>query len=118
MGIREFITPAEEEWINALGVAPEQVEGDEHIYVLHYPIGSSDHLDFSFDTVGSSIRFRWIRGEEVLANIFREGARRIYVRSGAGEAYVTVDFDTDGLHGQLITRILPAIRIEDALLFG
>ncbi|WP_156935422.1 hypothetical protein [Pseudonocardia spinosispora] len=118
MGVREFITPTEEEWIDALGVTPERAEGEDFIYLLHYPINSDDHFDLSFDVVGSSVRFRWSQGEEALVDILREGARRLLVNSGAGEAYLRIEFDTADLHGQLTIRVLPAIRIEDQLLFS
>lgn len=118
MSLQQFVTPTDEQWVDALGVIPESIDGKDRVYRLNYQTNSGDNLDFVFDIFGNSIKVRWDREGELLATVFREGASLLRADSGAGEAYLTIDFHTDGLDGQLIIRVLPSIRISDKLLFS
>jgi hypothetical protein len=75
-------------------------------------------VTLTFDVPGQSVRCRWLHGEAVLVDIFREGARRLSVYSGRGEARVVTAFETAGLVGELAIHLLPEVRIVDQLLFA
>jgi hypothetical protein len=118
MTLREFLVPSDEEWLDALGVEPEPVDGEIAVRRVRCTTDAGDLLDLIFDLPGNSIRCRWQRGEIVLVDIFREGACRLSVRSGRGEAHLVVSFDTEGLRGELAIQVLPDIRVDDRLLFA
>ena len=116
MPLRQFVVPSSEEWVDALGVEPDAVDGEIAVSRVRLATGHEE-LDLTFDVPGNSIRCSWRRGGAVLLDIFREGARQLSVSSGRGQAHVVVAFDTDGLRGELSIQLVPEIRINDKLLF-
>jgi len=116
MSLRQFVVPSGAEWIDALGVEPDAVVGEVAVSRVRWATGHEE-LDLTFDVPGNSIRCRWRRGDTVLLDIFREGARQLSVSSGRGQAHVVIVFETDGLRGELTIKLVPEIQINDQLLF-
>ena len=71
----------------------------------------------TFASYGNSIRVRWLRDGVTLIDMYREGARRILVNSGRGEARVIVEFEVEGSNGTLSLQLLPEFRIDDVQMF-
>ena len=115
MTYRPFEVPEYHEFIDALGVGPEPVQGEE-AQSLRFEV-SGDLLVISFDVPGRSLRCRWSRGQHVLVDIFREGAVALRVRSSGESAIIGVEFETDSERGQLEVQVTPAIALRDRLLF-
>jgi len=117
MVLRQFDVPSEEEWIDALGLVPEQVGGEEWVRRLEVATDSGHRLELTYDVPGNSIYCRWRHDDLALLVITREGARRLLVYSGRGEAHLLIEFEAEGLAGSLSIQVLPEIRIVDKLLF-
>ncbi|WP_394615431.1 hypothetical protein JNUCC0626_37595 [Lentzea sp. JNUCC 0626] len=62
----------------------------------------------SFDEHSASVRVRWFRCDDVLVDLYDEGATRMPVRSGAGESHVVVEY----ADGEMAVRIHPSVRIK------
>lgn len=118
MGLGEFVTPTAEEWIDALGVVPRPEDDDGDVSRALLTFNAADKVDLSFAIGGNSVRLRWLRGEDLLLDMTREGARRIRVESGRGQASIRVEFDSDGFRGELTIQMLPETRIKDTMLFA
>jgi hypothetical protein len=115
MTYRPFEVPEYHEFIDALGVGPEPVQGEEAQSLRFEADG--DLLVITFDVPGRSLHCRWSRGQHVLADIFREGAVALRVRSSGDSAIIGVEFETDSERGQLEVQVTPAIALRDRLLF-
>jgi hypothetical protein len=113
----QFRVPGDEEWIDALGLVPEQVREEEWVRRVEVTTDSGHRLELTYDVPGNSIYCRWRRDDLVLLEITREGARRLLVYSGQGEAHLLIEFEAEGLAGSLSIQVLPEIRIADKLLF-
>jgi len=116
MPLRQFVVPNSAQSIDALGLEPDAVVGEVAVNRVRWATDHGD-LDLTFDVPGNSIRCSWRRGDTVFLDIFREGARRLSVSCGRGQAHVVVVFDTAGLRGDLTIQLMPEIRINDQLLF-
>jgi hypothetical protein len=118
MGLGEFVVPSVDEWIDALGVEPWPQEGDEDVSRVVFTSDSGDTMDVSFAPGGNSVQFRWLRGDALLLDITREGARHMWVESGQGQARIGIEFEVEGLRGGLTVRLLPEFRVKDTRLFA
>jgi hypothetical protein len=116
MTYREFVVPADEEILDALGVESESVEGEPSARFIRVAVGAKDVVLFSYDVVGRSVRCRWLHDGRKILDLFRESATQMTVTSGHGEAWIVVRFETDPLAGQLKVRVAPEVCIEDELL--
>jgi hypothetical protein len=116
MSLGQFVVPSDDEWIDALGVEPDEVAGEVAVGRIRW-VNDHEDLDLTFDVPGNSIRCVWRRGDAVLVDIFREGARQLSVSSGQGRAGMAILFETAGLRGELTIHLVPAIRINDNSLF-
>lgn len=118
MSLGEFVSPTEDEWLDALGVDREPAGDEESPYQVEVSVGAGQELHIVVDTSGNSVRLIWTREGRNIVDIFRESARRMSVRSGKGEAHLEIEFETDGLVGRCDIQILPEVVIRDSLLFA
>ncbi|MDX8052049.1 hypothetical protein SK571_21870 [Lentzea sp. BCCO 10_0798] len=94
--------PSDDEFVDAFGVALE-TEGDPWIRLARI-----EDVLLSFDEHAASVRVRWFDGDEPVVDLYREGASRLRVWSGAGESHVGVEFGDGEIH----VRIHPTVRIS------
>ncbi|MGI5504554.1 hypothetical protein [Lentzea sp. CA-135723] len=93
--------PSDDEFADAFGVAPE---AEDEPWVKAVRI---DDVLLSYDENSASVRVRWFRGDDVVVDLYDEGATRMLVRSGAGESHVVVEY----ADGEMAVRIHPSVRI-------
>ncbi|WP_439661801.1 hypothetical protein ACSHWB_09980 [Lentzea sp. HUAS TT2] len=93
--------PSDDEIVDAFGVAPE-TECEPWIKVVRV-----EDVLLSFDELAASVRVRWFQGDEIVVDLYREGASRLLVWSGDGESHAVVEFADGGL----AVRIHPSVRI-------
>jgi hypothetical protein len=112
---RQFVVPADREFLEQLGVEPAPVEDAETAGRLEVVVGD-DFLDFTYDVHGRSVRAVWSRRDTELVEIFREGAVCLTVYAEEGQTLLRTEFETDSLSGSLVIRVFPDIAFEDSLL--
>jgi hypothetical protein len=93
--------PSDDEFVDAFGVDPE-AEDEPWIKAVRV-----EDVLLSFDEHASSVRVRWLRGDDPVVDLYRERATRMRVWSGKGESHVTVEFEDGEMH----VRIHPSVRI-------
>ncbi|WP_369201101.1 hypothetical protein [Streptomyces sp. PU-14G] len=113
---REFTVPDELEIFEKTDAWPEMDESGA--YVLTFQYSDTEHLFFSYDVPGRSVRLRWVaENGETIADVFREGATRLSVRHSPGETLIVTDFDMGECNGSLVLRTRPRVKVSDQLLF-
>ncbi|UMP06344.1 hypothetical protein [Amycolatopsis sp. EV170708-02-1] len=116
MGLGELVFPGDDEWVDALGVETAPVGGDATVRGLGYETVSGDLIDLSCDILGNSIRCRWMRGQDVLADIFREGVVMLSLSQREGVIEIVVTSDLESLKAELAVRVHPDVQIRDQIL--
>lgn len=116
MGVDVIEVPAHRDWLEELGCEPEPVPGSPQAHRVRWPGVAGETLTLTLDPPGRSVAVRWERGGEVLADLVREGAARVTLRSDPTGSEVVVLFETPGLRGELSIRLLPAIGLRDRTL--
>ncbi|MFB9903873.1 hypothetical protein [Allokutzneria oryzae] len=111
-----FVVPAFDEFVEVFGVGPRRADGADTVYEFEFALDGDDFLGFSYDIVWRSVRVRWLRQEDVLVDVFREGADRLVLEDGGAECGLAVDFRTASLAGQLRVQVFPRVAIRDELL--
>ncbi|RKT84212.1 hypothetical protein SAMN05421805_103138 [Saccharopolyspora antimicrobica] len=106
--------PSEQEFVEQFGEAPEILDEP---WVQRIQIDSDNgSLQLSFDTMQKSVEFLWSHGSEVVWSFVRESAESLSIRTEDKETHLLVEFDSQGLSGQLDVRVYPAISIKDSML--
>jgi hypothetical protein len=114
MTYRVFEVPEYHEFLDALGVAPEPADdGDSQL--LRFEV-DNQLMAATFDIPGRSFHCRWSRDSRVVAEIFREAAVRLRLKSSGPEGLIIVDFETDSECGQLEVQVSPVFALRDRLL--
>jgi hypothetical protein len=111
---RVFEIPAFHEFVDALGVGPDQVEGEEALRLVLD--GEDEQLEITLDPPGRSVRVRWTRRGALLVDAFREGAVAVRLHASRGSSSLAVLFDTDCQHGLLEIQTTPKVELRDRLL--
>jgi hypothetical protein len=113
----EFITPTDDEVLDAIGVLPETSANDEDVRVVYFDLPNGhDRIRFSYHLVAASIDFHWSHDSEEVVRITRECATIISISSGEGAASINTRFDSGSNRGELAIRIYPTVWIKDTLL--
>jgi hypothetical protein len=112
-----FAVPSDLEFLEAFGVEPAPIEGDEDAQEIRLPVGENDSLVISYDVGGQSFRVEWQQGGVLLLSLFREGAERLLVRTEHGETHLAVKFGMSSLTGEVDIRVYPSVSVCDRLLF-
>lgn len=115
MAVHEFVMPEYHEFIDALGVGPEQVEGED-AQSLEFD-AQGEAMVITFDIPGRSLHCRWRRGTDVILEISREGASRVRFDLRPDETWLEVEFESYDQRGSLHVRVTPTFAIRDRLLF-
>ncbi|MFB8004967.1 hypothetical protein [Nocardia sp. NPDC056000] len=116
---RQFVVPHEDEFIQELGIELEGAHsgGSETVRQVTLDLGPDDHVVFSFDVTGMSVRFRRVTSGTVLTDIYREAATRLSIGwAGESRQFVT-EFNTDSLAGRLVITVGHSVEILDHMLF-
>lgn len=117
MTYRQFDVPDDVEFVDVFGVEPEKAEATEpSMRKVTFPSNGEDLLTLTFDSAGRSISLHLRRGQLLLLDLFREGAKRLMIDSRGSVKFVVIEFDSDELKGSLTVQILPTISIKDQLL--
>jgi hypothetical protein len=116
MKVHQFLLPDDDEFIEALGVAPEAIDFSGTSRVLSLDTEAGDAIRLTFDAPGRSFALRWDRQGACMITLFREEAARLSVHGGPEGTWLTVDFASESLSGQLRIQIWPAVSVEDRLL--
>ncbi|MFE2538554.1 hypothetical protein [Actinacidiphila glaucinigra] len=98
------------------GVAPVPEEGCEHVEVLELVVDEHDVLCFSYDVIFGSFMVRWLRDDDEILSVYREGARGIRIEDGVREKYIVVHFELGGHEGSLSIRVYPDVSVSDRLM--
>jgi hypothetical protein len=114
MAYRIFEVPEYCQFLDTLGAAPEPIEGEE-AQCIKFEV-DDELLAVTFDIPGRSFHCQWSRGSRVLAEIFREGAVQLRVRSAGAARFISVEFETDSERGQLEVQTSPVFTLRDKLL--
>jgi hypothetical protein len=114
MAFRQFLVPEYHEFIDALGTAPETVEGETAQRLSLEAYGEA--MVLTFDVTGRSVHCLWSRGERVLSEIFQEGATLLRVEDSEKGAQLSVDLETDASRGQLLLTVAPKFGIYSRIL--
>ncbi|MDX8032434.1 hypothetical protein SK803_19655 [Lentzea sp. BCCO 10_0856] len=96
-----MLVPSDDEFVDAFGVSPE-AEDEPWIKAVQV-----EGVRVSFDAHVGSLRVQWFQDDELVVDLYREGANRMLVWSGKGESHVVVEFGD----GEMSVRIHPAVRI-------
>ncbi|MFB8003200.1 hypothetical protein [Nocardia sp. NPDC056000] len=116
---REFVVPHQDEFIQELGIELEAAHsaGSETVRLVKLELGPDDHVEFSYDVMGISVRFRRVTRGAVVTDIFREAATRLSIGwVGESRQFVT-EFNTDSLPGRLEITVGESVEILDQMLF-
>jgi len=113
MTYRVFELPDFQEFIYALGVAPEVVEDGTLRLAFQ---GDKDEVVVTLDATGRSVHVRWLREDLPILELVREGAVRVRLESRPRSS-LAVEFETDSLSGVLKVQVEPRFTINDQLLF-
>lgn len=71
----------------------------------------------SWDAIGESVRFRWIQGDVVRLDLYREGVSRLTVPDEKGPVTsLRVEYRKDGLSGVAYVQVWPHFTYTDTLL--
>ena len=114
MVYRAFELPEYHEFIDALGIGPEHI--DDGALTLEFFV-DNEALVLTLDQPGRSVHIRWFRGPEVLMEIVREGAVRVWFDPPRNASSLGVYFETDSLRGSVSIQVAPRFSIRDRLLF-
>ncbi|MGF6889160.1 hypothetical protein ABIA39_008554 [Nocardia sp. GAS34] len=119
---REFVVPDDAEFVQELGIelGVERMGvglRDEAVRMLAIDLADDDRVVFSFDVVGRSVRFRRLKGEMAVMDIFREGATRLSIGWSGETRCLAIEFETDSLRGQLEIKVGTCVEILDRMLF-
>jgi len=115
MVYHRFEVPEYHEFLDTLGVAPEEVEGGD-AQTLRFG-KDREELIVTFDVPARSFYCRWMRDSQPLVEVEREAAVRLRLRSLAGSAFVDVDFESEDLRGRLEVQVVPSFALRDRMLF-
>lgn len=117
MSHHEFVTPTNDEVLDAIGVVPEVSPNDEFVRVVSFDVGNGhDRVRLMNHVVVASVEFQWLRDSEVIVHITREGAASLAITSGQGRATIHASFESGSDHSELDIQIHPAVRIKDTTL--
>lgn len=117
MSHAQFMTPTDDEILDAIGVVPETSADDELVRVVSFDLPNGhDRVRLSYHLVAASVDFQWFHDSEEIVRITRECAVVLRISSGGGEARIDARFDSGSNGGQLEIRIYPTVRIKDTLL--
>ncbi|MET9875876.1 hypothetical protein ABZZ36_14795 [Actinacidiphila glaucinigra] len=111
-----FHVPEAARFREVFGVAPVPEEGFENVEVLELVIDEHDILCFSYDVILGSFMVRWLRDDDEILSIYREGARGIWIEDGVREKYIVVHFELGGHEGSLSIRVYPDVSVSDRLM--
>ncbi|TYB43957.1 hypothetical protein [Actinomadura chibensis] len=114
----QFEVPEDAEILDVLGVEPELSASEEMTRIVRLPGGEGESLTLSYDIPGRSVRLQLQRQQELLLDLFREGAERLRLRSDAKSTAIEVDFQTESTRGTLDIQVRPAILIKDRTLLA
>ncbi|MFI5867855.1 hypothetical protein [Streptomyces sp. NPDC051546] len=109
--------PDDLEFLDVLGVAPEQTEEDQDIWRVDVPIDDSNIVTLSFDVGARSVRLAKGPEAEPEVDIYRERVERILLYSRNGERGIIVECDVPGFRCELRVVISPAFRLTDPMLY-
>lgn len=115
----QFVVPHEDEFIQEWGIEleSERSAASETVRLVKLDLGPDDHVVFSFDVMGMSLRFRRVTRGTVVTEIFREAATRLSIGwVGESRQFVT-EFNTDSLTGRLEITVGESVEIRDQMLF-
>jgi hypothetical protein len=115
MVYHRFEVPEYHEFLDALGVAPEEKES-AGAQTLRFG-KDGEELVVTFDLPGRSFSCQWLRGSQTLVRVEREAAVLLRVRSSAGSAFIDVDFEGEDLRGTLEVQVAPTFSLRDQMLF-
>ncbi|MFI1974587.1 hypothetical protein [Streptomyces wedmorensis] len=115
MTYETFSVPDPQSFVESLGVSPTEAEGAALEIDLTEIVGES--LRFSFSPVGRSIRLLWNR-ESGPVDIFREGAKRLWIEESDGETSLCTEFAMGPTKGTLRLVVFPRLSVKDELLFS
>jgi hypothetical protein len=111
---REFEVPPVEEFVQRLGVVPEQTE-EVGVIALKLGGGYPVTSELTVDVLGRSLSLRLIVEQGEIARIYREGATVLRLSESAPE--VSVEFRTSDSKGTLQLSLHPSLQVvETALL--
>jgi len=117
MEYRQFIVPTDTEILDALGVVPEIVEGEDPVRLIRISTEEGDDFRLSYDVPGRSIRCQWNRESSLLLDLTREGADYLRVSSDRNGSSILIHFQVDSLSGELHIQLTSSVTIRDKLLF-
>src|SRR6266702_4260929 len=110
MPYRQFLIPEYHEFIDALGAAPEPVEGETAQRLSLEAEGEA--MAVTFDVAGRSVYCVWSRDERVLSEIFYEGATMLRFENSGQGTQLIVDHETDASKGRLLLSVAPEFAIN------
>ncbi|MFC8044623.1 hypothetical protein [Nocardia sp. NPDC057353] len=107
-----FIEPAETDFLETFGA--ERVPLPDSVGAFRVRIDSDPEnaLELTYDVIARSVRIRWTRGTEPVADLYREQVSRLSV---GGDGVLTVLSGVPELASELTVAVYP-IRISDVQL--
>ncbi|MEU0624345.1 hypothetical protein ABZ329_26275 [Streptomyces rubiginosohelvolus] len=114
---REFVTPSSQEFVNALGVEPECVEGT--VQVLRLGEVTGEEVTFAYDAVGRSVRVTWFSSSgDTVMDIYREGGELLRITEDGNSTGILAEFSTGGSKGEIRLQVFPAIQLTEESLIS
>ncbi|GLU47146.1 hypothetical protein [Nocardiopsis ansamitocini] len=113
---REFIVPADQTFIDHIGVAPDRNAGDDDVASLSLTTPAGESVCLSYDIPGRSIALRVSQGPETLLSLYREGATLLSLEARATGCVLNVAFDSVDCTGKLHIEFDPKFKMSDQLL--
>lgn len=107
-------------WRSTLGVEPgeEEISADDFVKEIRYPVGDSDEVVLTWDVTDDSVRVRYLRGDTLVVDLYREGATLLTAAMDQGVRVVVIECDRSGLIGRTRVSLEPVVAVTDSLLFA
>jgi hypothetical protein len=115
---RHFTVPSGDEVLDATGLvpSPEGSSVDTRAIVLN--LGGEDSLKFSYSAVERSVRFVWTREDQLLLDLFREGATLMEIDSRNSRITLRVEFDFNDVRGAIDVVVTEGgVEMQDRMLW-
>ncbi|TDQ52201.1 hypothetical protein [Actinorugispora endophytica] len=117
MGHREFIVPADQSFVDHIGVAPDRTPGGDEVASITLDTPAGENVCFSYDVPNGSIALRVSRGTETLLSLYREGATLLSLEPRDSGCVLHVDFARADCVGKLNIETSPQFKMSDQLLW-
>ncbi|GGU71347.1 hypothetical protein GCM10010211_41170 [Streptomyces albospinus] len=111
----KFEAPDPDSFTEEFGAAVVR-DSEDDVYLIDFAEVTGQDLTFSYNVTAGSVRVQLRDAQDVVVDVFREGATRLRIASDKTQSSLMVDFDAGEFCGSLCVQIFPRAKITDRLL--